>query len=471
MGIAQRAVNQGIIANEIIILFNEKKTFRIPIKDIGQGLTKFPYLLMVEQSATEQLLIDFISNFGYAVERKTELLRMTQENDVVTTILRLPDGKEDSLKAKYLVAADGGHSTVREQLAIPFLGSTHSVSLFVTDCKAEVNLPADTICFSFSDAASTGFFPLKAGRWRVDGTIPRELEAKETIVFEDIAENFPTRTRIKASIYQPQWFSVFHSHQRYASSFKQNRCFLVGDAAHVHSPVGAQGMNTGLQDACNLAWKLALVIQKRAKESLLETYTLEREGIAKKVIRSTDMVFRLVTSQHFLVKAFRVHIVPFFMKLILPLLKRQKLIRHFFFSRISEIGIQYRKSPISYHASLGNFPSQSPRPGDRLPYILYNDGNKTVNIQEKVSSKGFHLFIFAKGIPPYEFILTAEKYKHLLSIEIIPYLSENIFLYERLGIDNIGCYLIRPDMYIAYRSGKPAAEHFERYLQHYLIKN
>jgi 2-polyprenyl-6-methoxyphenol hydroxylase-like FAD-dependent oxidoreductase len=470
MRIAQTAIQNGIIPNEINIIFNGKKSFRIPVKNIGQGLTKFPYLLMLEQSRTEQLLTDFISNYGYAVERKTELQRFTQDNDGVIAMLKLPDGKVETLKAKYLIAADGGHSTVREQLAIPFIGSTHPVSLFVTDCNAEVNLPENTICFSFSNAATAGFFPLTDGRWRIDGIIPGKLEAKEALVFDDIAEDFAKRTRMRVRLYHPQWFSVFHSHQRYASSFQQNRCFLIGDAAHIHSPVGAQGMNTGLQDAYNLAWKLALVIQKRAKESLLDTYTSERESIAKKVIRSTNNVFRLVTSQHFLIRSFRVYAFPVIMKLILPALQNQKAIRHFFFRRIAQIGVQYRESPLSHQATLGYFPSHAPKPGDRLPYIIYNEDGTVVSIHDKLKGTGFHLFIFAKLTSPCEIIRIAEKYTHLLSIETIPYTSKTSCLYDRLGIENGGCYLIRPDMYIAYRSSKPKAGHFERYLQQFLFE-
>jgi len=468
MGIAQTAIHKGIIANEIKIIFNGKKSFRVPIKNIGQGLTQFPYLLMLEQSKTEQLLIDFINNYGYSVERKTELQDFTQDKDVVTSILKLANGKEETIKTKYLIAADGGHSTVRKQLHIPFVGKTHRISLFVTDCKAEINLPSDAICFSFSNATTAGFFPLTDGRWRVDGAIPRELEAKDTLKFDDIEKNFAAKTRMKVKIYEPQWFSVFHSHQRYASSFQQNRCFLLGDAAHIHSPVGAQGMNTGLQDAYNLAWKLALVIQKQAKASLLDTYTSERVGIAKNVVRSTDKVFNLVTSRNFFIKIFRVYAVPLIMQLVLPIIEKQKVIRHFFFIKISEIGIQYRKSPLSHRASLGNFPSHAPKPGDRLPYILYNEDGKEVNIQEKVKGTGFHLFIFTKHTSPDEIIRVAENYTHLLSIETIPYTSETSYVYVRLGIENSGCYLIRPDMYIAYRSDKPEAEHFESYLQQFL---
>ena len=140
----------------------------------------------------------------------------------------------------------------------------------------------------------------------------------------------------------------------------------------------------------------------------------------------------------------------------------------FFFIKISEIGIQYRKSPLSHRASLGNFPSHAPKPGDRLPYILYNEDGKEVNIQEKVKGTGFHLFIFTKHTSPDEIIRVAENYTHLLSIETIPYTSETSYVYVRLGIENSGCYLIRPDMYIAYRSDKPEAEHFESYLQQFL---
>jgi len=471
MGIAQSAIQKGIIANEINIVFNGKKAFRIPVKNIGQGLTRFPYLLMLEQSKTEQLLIDFISNFGYSVERNTELLRFTEDTEGVNSILKHASGKVVSIRTKYLIGADGGHSTVRRQLDIPFVGSTHPISLFVTDCKAQINLPPEAMCFSFSNASTAGFFPLTDGRWRVDGAITGELEAKDALTFDDIAKNFAERTRMKVKLYHPQWFSVFHSHQRYASSFRQNQCFLVGDAAHIHSPVGAQGMNTGLQDAYNLAWKLALVLQEKAKISLLDTYESERAGIAKKVIRSTDIVFNFVTSQNFFLKTFRVYVVPLIMKLILPLLVKQKSIRHFFFRRISEIGIQYRESPLTHHASSGNFPSHAPKPGDRLPCIPYNEDGKEINIQEKATGTGFNLFIFSKGTPPDEIIRVAENYTHLLTIETIPCTSETKYLYERLGIEKSGCYLVRPDMYIAYRSGKPEAEHFESYLQQFMNEN
>lgn len=469
MGISEKAVQEAIIANDLSIVFNGKKTVQISLKDIGQGLTKFPNLYLIEQSKTEQLLIDFVSAQGYSIERKTELKSFTQDETGVTSILKLANGKEETINSQYLIAADGGDSTVREQLKIPFVGKRHPVSLFIIDCKAELDLPPDEMCFSFSDAATSGFFPMKEGRKRIDGGIPEELEGNPKITFDDIEKGFAERLRMKTRLYNPEWFSVSHSHQRYALSYQQNRCFLVGDAAHTFTPVGAQGMNTGLQDAYNLAWKFEFVIQGKAKITLLNTYSDERKNIARKLVRSTGRIYNLVTSQTIFTKTFRLHMLPYLMKWILPLIEKQKFFRQFCFSAVSEIGINYRESPLSHNASLGNFPGNAPQPGDRLPYLVFTDKDKEINIQEKIKRSGFTLFIFTKNSLPLEIIRIAERYKDIMSIETIPYTSETKYLYERLGIENSGCYLIRPDMYIAYRSNTAAAEYFESYLQQYLI--
>lgn len=468
MGISEKVEQEAIIANDLRIVFNGKKTVRISLKNIGKGLTKFPNLYLVEQSKTEQLLIDFLTAQSYSIERKTELKKFTQNDFGVTSVLKLPNGNEETLKTQYVIAADGGHSTVREQLKISFAGKTHPVSLFIIDCKAELDLPPDEMCFSFSDAATSGFFPMKEGRKRIDGVIPKELEGNQNIIFEDIEKNFAERLRMKIRLYNPEWFSVSHANQRYALSYQQNRCFLVGDAAHNFTPVGAQGMNTGLQDAYNLAWKLAFVIKGKAKSTLLDTYSAERQNIAKKLVRSTGRIYNLVTSQNSFTKTFRLHVLPHLMKWILPLIEKRKYFRQFCFSAISEIGINYRKSPLSQDASTGNFPDSAPQPGDRLPYLIFNDKDKEINIQEKIKGTGFTLFLFTKDSPLLEIIKVAEKYENVLSFEIIPFTSETKFLYDHFSIKNGGYYLIRPDMYIAYRSCKPESEHFESYLIQFL---
>jgi 2-polyprenyl-6-methoxyphenol hydroxylase-like FAD-dependent oxidoreductase len=468
MGIAQVAINKGSIANDINIVFNEKKSFRIPIRNIGKGLTQFPYFLMLEQSKTEQILTDFIRSYGYSIGRNTEFISLTQNADSITSILKLSDGKCEIVNSKFLVAADGGQSTIRQQLQIPFVGKTHTMSLFVTDCKMEGNVPADQISFSFSKSATTGLFPLPNGRWRIDGTIPAELDTNKILSFDEIAESFASRTALKVKIYEPQWFSVFHSHHRYALSFQHHRCFLIGDAAHIHSPVGAQGMNTGMQDAYNLAWKLAFVLQKKTSVSLLETYTQERKVIAINVINYTDKAFDLVTSQNFLIKILRCKVAPIILQLTIRLLQKQKSLRQFFFIRISQIGVNYRKTSITGNTSLRSFPNHAPKPGERLPYLVYKEENLEINLQEKLKGPGFHLFIFTKKTPLVQLVSIAEKYKESIRIVTIPYNSGSKYLYKKLGIKSNGFYLIRPDMYIAFRSNKRETGHFNRYLQEFL---
>ena len=470
MGIAQTAVQSGVIANEIKLIFNGKKPFTIPVKDIGRGLSQFPYMLLLEQSKTEQLLTDFIKNFGYSIDRETELGQFNQDDHGVNSVLKRSDGQEESITTKYLIAADGARSMVRKQLQIPFIGKTFSTALYVSDCKAEGDLSPDQLCFSFSDQTTAGIFPLPGGRWRIDGTISGRMESKDPVTFDDIRNRFAEKTRMKVEISEPEWFSVFHVNERYASTFQQNRCFLVGDAAHIHSPVGAQGMNTGLQDSYNLAWKLAMVIQGKSKASLLETYPSERLVVAENVVRGTDRVFTLVTSRNFLAKLCRVHVLPFFVQLMLPILVKQPSIRHFFFRRISEIGIQYCKSSLSQHSSLSSFPTYAPKPGERLPYINYQEDGKMINIQDKVKSNDLHLFIFSKHSSFEAINRNAGRFAHLLSFEIIQYSSGTDDLFKQFGIVDSGCYLVRPDLYIAYRSAKPDADHFEAYLQQFFIR-
>jgi 2-polyprenyl-6-methoxyphenol hydroxylase-like FAD-dependent oxidoreductase len=471
MGIAQKVVRGGVIAKEIKLIFNGKKSFAIPVKEIGIGISQFPWMLLLEQSVTEQFLIDYIRKLGYYVEWETELVQFKQDSQSVTSVLKLPDGHDKIITSKYLIAADGARSTTRKQLQIPFPGKSHPISLFVCDCRAEGDLSSDQLCFSFSDRTTSGFFPLPGGRWRVDGAISKDMMAKDQPTFEDIKINYAHKTRINVELCDPDWYSVFHVNERCAVSFQQNRCFLVGDAAHIHSPVGAQGMNTGLQDSYNLAWKLSYVIKGLAKTSLLDTYSCERVVVAKNVVRGTDLAFRIVTSQNFFIKLFRVHILPHVLGLLLPLFVKHQFMPHFLFRMISQISVHYRKSALSLHSSFGNFPVWSPKPGERLPYICYQENEKLINIQQKVTGTDFHLFIFSKHLMPNGIRKITEKYAQILSCETIANTFETADLYKQLGIDGEGFYFIRPDLYIAYRSCEAQTDHFEEYLRQFINVN
>jgi 2-polyprenyl-6-methoxyphenol hydroxylase-like FAD-dependent oxidoreductase len=464
MGIAQSAIESGILANEIKLVFNGTKSVILPVKDIGKELTQFPHLLMLEQSKTEQILADYIQKYGHSIERETELIRFTQDADGVTSFLNDANGGTEVIKTKYLIAADGAHSTVRKQLKIPFAGTSDPISLFVTDCISEADFQSDQICFSFSEETTAGFFPLPGGRWRIDGVISSELAKNDPIFFMDIAKNIADKTRINVKISQPGWFSTFQVNERCAQTFQQNKCFLVGDAAHIHSPVGAQGMNTGLQDSCNLAWKLEMVINGRVRAELLNSYSSERKVVAKNVVRGTHRAFNFLTSRNFILKWVRVYALPFILQPVLPLLIKQKVIRSFVFKRISGIGVQYRKNSFSHQTSLGRFRTCAPKPGDRLPYLRYWEYGQDISIQDQVDGTSYLLMIFSKSNQE-PIVKMAEKYSAFLSVQILPSLSNAVESFKQMGIIDYGCFLIRPDLYISYRSSKPDLVHLESYLQ------
>ena len=468
MGISEKAIQQGKIAKAIGAFFNGKKVLRVIVNEIGKGLTRFPFFLMLEQSHTEAILADFLRQHGSEVERTTGLKSLTPTSDEVISVLEKGNGNEETLRTKYVIGADGSHSIVREQLKIPFGGKTYEESLFVLDCKAEIDLPHDEMYLAFGKTALGGFFPLTNGRWRILGNIPKELEGKEQIEFEDIENGFAEKVHINVRLYDPQWISVYRSHHRYASTFRKGRCFLAGDAAHIHSPVGAQGMNTGLQDACNLAWKLSLVLRRRAKDNLLDTYTEERISIARKLVRTTDRVFNVVTSGNIFLRTLRLYIIPAVLKLASPVFQKSKFFQQFAFKTASEIGIHYRKSLLAQNASLGEFARHAPHPGDRLPYFQFKDENgNEINIQDKMRNKLFCLFAFSDKIPG-ELIAVTEPFTDFFSLEIIPLTKHTEALYERFGIKEKGCYLVRPDMYIGYRANKFDPGHFMKYVSGFL---
>jgi len=465
MGIAEKAHQQGQITKAIGAFFNGRKVFRVVVNDLGHGLTKFPYLFMLEQSRTEAILIDFLKKYGYEVERNVELKNFNQNKNEAIAVLKLPGDREQTIKVRYLIGADGAHSIVREKLNIPFSGKTYEQSLFVLDCKAEVNIPGDEMYIAFGSESIGGFFPLTNGRWRMLGNLTKEESEKKEITFQEIEKKFVTRIRMRVRLYDPQWIAIYHSHHRYASVFHKGHCFLIGDAAHIHSPIGAQGMNTGLQDAYNLAWKLGLVLMGRTKKSLLDTYTQERIVIARNLVRSTDRAFNLVSSESRFLKLFRLYIIPFILTLVLPLFNHLKFLPKILFKMVSGIGIDYRRSILSQNASIGKFSRHAPRPGDRLPFISFKDytyGDE-VNIQDKVRSKYFCLLVF-EGNVPNEINFTVENFKDIIKAENIPLTDQTKVVYRKFGIIHSGCYLIRPDMYVAYRSQKFDRKHFYDYL-------
>jgi 2-polyprenyl-6-methoxyphenol hydroxylase-like FAD-dependent oxidoreductase len=471
MGIAQEAVQLGKKARAVNVIVKGKLVLHMALGDAGRGLTAFPYLLILEQSKTETILNDFLARYGHAVEWHTELVDFTQTTEAVTATLRRADGLEETVRVDWLVGADGGHSVVRRQLNIPFAGKTYQESLFVLDCETSLSLPRDEMTIAFSERAFTGFFPMTNGRCRVLGTVPPGMEGQNTITFEDVAKDFDKRLHMDVGLANPAWISLYHSHHRVVTTFRRGRCFVAGDAAHIHSPVGAQGMNTGLQDAYNLAWKLALVTQGRAQAALLDTYHEERIAIAQNLVQTTDRAFNYVNSQHPLLKGFRLYAMPLVMRGLWPLVRRIGSFREIAFKTISQIGIHYHASHLSQQDPTSRFPRHAPKPGDRLPYLPTTA--TTRGTEQWVVGTKFHLVLFSgAGLDAQaqqEVQKLQQAYSDLLAWHEIPHSHETQRLYAHFGIRHQGYYCIRPDGYIAYRSASAKVHGLEQYLRGHLL--
>ncbi|HET6560063.1 MAG TPA: FAD-dependent monooxygenase, partial [Prolixibacteraceae bacterium] len=415
------------------------------------------------QGQTEGLLNQFLSDHGRWVERGASLKVFKQEKGIVQSKISKPDGSVEVIRSRYLIGADGKDSVVRKQLEIPFPGKTQSSRLFITDCEARLPLSSREIFFSFASDITSGFFPLKGNRWRVDGLIP-DIQ-QEDVSFETVKNYFGRKIRSGIELFHPQWFSVFRSHSRCADQFRNKRCFLIGDAAHVHSPVGAQGMNTGMQDAFNLAWKMGFVIRGKANEKLLDTYEAERRPLALKIIRNTDIAYSLMTTQSLPARLLRLHLLPLALPLLLSWITRNRAVRNRIFNAVSGIGISYEKSILSASFPKGDFHDHSPKPGDRLPSLPYMKRGKRTSLYHGLSPTGFYLFVFGKHLLPAPFQQVLTKYKGIVSLKYIDNDTATQIIFDTFGIKEEGCYLVRPDLYIAWRCHGFDEEGLNEYLK------
>lgn len=461
MHIAGKALNEGIIARNLNLLIQGKKITSIAIHNMGDGLSQFPFMLMLEQSKTEKLLLNFIADHGFIVERGKLLNRFHQENGEVSSEVVLANGDKQMIQSKYIIAADGYHSDVRNYLHIPFPGKTYSKPLFILDCKPKIDLVNDEISFALSGSSVAGFFPLVGSRWRIDGTFPRKVKYQKNDIVHLIKNNIRDWTKMDIQLQDPEWFSVFHSHQQYAEKIRVQNCFLIGDAAHVNSPVGAQGMNTGLQDAYNLAWKLAFVLKHKANPEILNTYSTERLGITKGFAHYADIVFRLLASHNGLIIFFRMHVLGLFLKWLFQLVGKRKTFQQLFFKSISQTNFHYHNSLLTFANSESSFKSGAPKPGDQLPFLeIFHDEKKFKNYNELDATR-FTLLVFANDLKK-GFVDIAKKFP--ISVGLFPQKHETLKAYEVMGISISGYYLVRPDMHIALRSDTLDPFHLNNYL-------
>lgn len=429
LGIADSVVEQGFKTAGLNLWVGGEKKAHVVLGDVGAGVSPFPFVLIFPQDDHERLLIGILEKEGVRVERSTELVGFSETNSGIEARLRRPDGNEEVCSAVYLAGCDGARSTVRSEIKTGFPGGTYTQLFYVADVIADGPAINGELNVALDDSDFAAVFPMSGkGRIRLVGTVSFDKTASpdRTLGWDDVDKKALDKLRIRVE--KVNWFSTYHVHHRVTEHFRVGRVFLLGDAAHIHSPVGGQGMNTGIGDAVNLAWKLADVLKGRMADSLLDTYETERRAFALRLVETTDRIFTMATSPNPIAHFMRMNVVP----RLMPRIFRLSWFRHMMFRLVSQTAINYRHCRLSE----GNAGVSA---GDRLPWVkldgatdnfaplkdwswqMHVYGEATTELRDACRRNGFALHVF-----PWQPVMSAAN------------LSRN------------AAYLVRPDGYIAF---------------------
>jgi 2-polyprenyl-6-methoxyphenol hydroxylase-like FAD-dependent oxidoreductase len=457
LGIAERALELGKRTTGANMWAEGRRAARIPVGDIGRDLSPYPFLLILGQDDNERLLGQALGRWGTAVQWNTELVGLVQEADHVTTKLKQPDGTIREVTAAWVAGCDGARSAVRELCGIQFEGAPYEEVFFVADTVMTGPMVPDELNVYLWRKGFHLFFPMRGiDHWRVVGIVPPALRGRDDLTFDDVTPSIRREAGSGLVCRRCSWFSTYRIHHRRAEHFRDRRCFLLGDAAHIHSPVGAQGMNTGLQDAYNLGWKLALVTSGAADEALLDSYEAERIPVAQRLLSTTDRAFSLVVSNTTLARLLRTRLVP---KMV-ALAMRLERVRRLAFRTISQIGIHYRDSVLS--ETLPGMPAAAPRAGDRFPWLrlTLSPNNPPEDLYSKLDDTRFTLIIVGQPASPAELAGLED----LLRILVIPSDPANEHELARVQIPRTAFYLLRPDGHVGLSGTQLEAAAMTRYL-------
>ncbi|QQL49454.1 FAD-dependent monooxygenase [Mucilaginibacter ginkgonis] len=445
MGIVDEVLKGGRPSRGLRFFFdgNEQGTF--PITDSGAGLTPYPYLFMYPQSRNEKDMLNYLTQNALPVYWNTTLTELQQDSAKVIT--KLTNGESViTVTADWVVGADGAHSFVRKSLGSSFKGDTYQHKFYLADVVSDKS--DDTVSLYFNNRSFAAFFPSPdKDSYRIIGALPKELEDKPDIRLEDLT---PVIEKIKGSptvVKRNNWFTIYKLSHRMADKFQEGRCFLIGDAAHIHSPVGGQGMNTGLQDAYNLAWKLGGVINGSLMRVILSSYAAERMPVAKTLLKTTDRLFNITMSTSWGAQLFKRFLMP-------PLLKTLWSFSGFtkaLFMRVSQIGISYRDSKINLHLSQATHI----KAGDRLPYLKIYDEKKQIetDLHAWCTKAGFTMIVMGtigeQELHRYAKWIT-QSFGAVLNFFYLPYSTRNdgVFNAFEIKAGHIKTLIIRPDNYI-----------------------
>ncbi|KAF7181168.1 hypothetical protein CNMCM7691_000297 [Aspergillus felis] len=452
LGLADDVVANGHKIEATNIWAEGSHRAHVPIGNIGKGLTPYPFIHIYAQDFHEKLLEDRLNAMGVTVQRNWELVDFEENEECILAQLKhtteqpnsTKDEKTEFCEASYIVGCDGAHSAVRRACNIAFEGATYPQLFFVTDIEGsgptlngEAHLSLNGSEFMLSLAYD------QDRKARFAGAVDESRVTKELseLTLDDVAS--ATIKNLGLQIDKVNWFTTYRVHHRVAATFRRGRAFLAGDAAHIHSPVGGQGMNTGIGDAINLAWKIAAVVHGKADSSLLDSYDPERHAFASTLVNTTDQAFTNLVAKGYVSNFIRNWVVP----TVMPILTRFDLFRQRMFRGVSQIMLNYRDSALS--AGTAGYVQG----GDRVPWAPVGDVDNFDSLKEIT----WQIHVYGDSKQEMEDWCRDKR----VPLHVFPWDEK----YQAAGFARDAAYLIRPDTYVAVAEPSGRPERFEQYLE------
>jgi 2-polyprenyl-6-methoxyphenol hydroxylase-like FAD-dependent oxidoreductase len=432
LGISEKALKAGEITTKFKMFYKGKQKLVLNISALGKGLSDFPMALSLEQSKTEKLLLDYLTSNGKNVYWKSKFECFEQYAEGVNVTFTNESGIKQTVFCSYLIGCDGAGSILRQQLKFSFKGSTEPKLFYVADVKIKSTvINSNSLFIYLIKKGFVVFFPMEGpGHYRVVGVLPEYTNKHIEYEFSEIEDSIKEEIISPVDFKELRWFSTYKLHSRKANNFMKGHCFIAGDAAHIHTPAGGQGMNTGIQDSYNLAWKIAYSLRGEMNYDVLRSYNTEREENAKHLLQTTDRMFDIMSGVNKVFNLLRLMFLPLFLKLVAGNSKIQRRI----FPLISQTGIAYPKSYLSLNSSIGKV-----KAGDRMHYFVFSNGKQ---IFSYLTEPFFKLLYFGNGAMDKSFFNDLKIKLKFYSFNEIPV---SVF-----GKETEFYILLRPDNHISY---------------------
>jgi 2-polyprenyl-6-methoxyphenol hydroxylase-like FAD-dependent oxidoreductase len=467
MGVAADTLALAREVPGLNVVFNGDNDVRMGLRDLltdSVNYTKYQTMYSIPQDDTERILIAKLAERGVHVERGLEMTDLSADEQGVTVSVRAQDGTTESIRCDWLMGCDGGHSAVRHAAGLPFKGATYADEFIMADAELDWELPDGDIYAFPNRAGFVGAFAMPGKhRFRIFGNVVVDPEAHTAEYSEPTHEEFQAlldeRLPIPAKVVKEHWVSRYRLHRRIVPRYRDGRIFLVGDAAHVHSPAGAQGMNTGIQDAYNLAWKLALFLHGSTGESILDSYHAERHPIGERLLKTTDRFFTAMAGHNVAAQFARTHLVP----QVIPRVFTRHSFRKWFIGTLAQLRTSYPGSPLNNEDGSGW--KNAPAPGDRARQADVLIDGQPGYLHDLLHGTQHAVLLFT-GIddvaqPVIELSETAEQIEraypglvtaHVISTSRLGVVSDpDHSAHRRYGIERAAAFVIRPDLHIGYR--------------------